>query len=415
MRNLVQGPPVDAPVEVKIQGQDITVLRNLGDEVRSIMANLDLVTQARASVNGGNPQIRFEIDEVKARLLGLDVADIAGQLDTALVGITGGSLIEGTEQLPVRVRLGDEVRSDLSAIVSMPILLPNAPAVSATGVFPAVPLSELARPVLEPAESTITRTDGVRENTIQAFIVPGVLPEEALQDVLEALDASGFVLPQGYSMSLGGDSDARSNTVGNSAGVCRADCHLVDCHHCADLQFVPPDRCDVGRLCMLSAGTVDAVTGRHAIPIRDHRDHWRDWVNRCIDQRGDHHSDWFAKGPGCKSGRSARHGAGCVGIKPPHHLDNHHHVRRVPSPDPWRGRVLAALCRGNRRGCFAVDRGVFLLHAALLCDVVPKTVRRGMPACHPDIRARQCGCPACRRIRLLTPEGRVLFGFANLF
>ena len=45
--------------------------------------------------------------------------------------------------------------------------------------------------------------------------MPGVLPEEALQDVLEALDASGFVLPQGYSMSLGGDSDARSNTVGN--------------------------------------------------------------------------------------------------------------------------------------------------------------------------------------------------------
>ncbi|MCA0928074.1 efflux RND transporter permease subunit [Ruegeria profundi] len=215
VRNLVQGPPVAAPVEVKIQGQDITVLRNLGDEVRSIMANLDLVTQARASVNGGNPQIRFEIDEVKARLLGLDVADIAAQLDTALVGVTGGSLIEGTEQLPVRVRLGDEVRSDLSTIVSMPILLPNAAAVSATGAFPAVPLSELAQPVIEPAESVITRTDGIRENTIQAFIVPGVLPEEALRDVLQALDASGFTLPNGYTMTLGGDSDARSSTVGN--------------------------------------------------------------------------------------------------------------------------------------------------------------------------------------------------------
>ncbi len=215
VRNLVQGPPVAAPVEVKIQGQDIAVLRHLGDEVRSVMANLDLVTQARASVNGGNPQIRFEIDEVKARLLGLDVADIAGQLDTALVGITGGSLIEGTEQLPVRVRLGDEVRSDLRTIVGMPILLPNAAEVSATGVFPAVPLSELARLIIEPAESVITRTDGIRENTIQAFIVPGVLPEEALQDVLQALDASGFALPQGYTMSLGGDSDARSSTVGN--------------------------------------------------------------------------------------------------------------------------------------------------------------------------------------------------------
>lgn len=215
VRNLVQGPPVAAPVEVNIQGQDVTVLRALGDELRSVMANLDLVTQARASINGGNPQVRYDIDEVKARLLGLDVADIADQLNTALVGVTGGSLIEGTEQLPVRVRLGDDIRSDLRAISSMPILLPDAAAISQSGAFPAVPLSELAKPVIEPAESTITRTNGVRENTIQAFIVPGVLPEEALRDVLAELDATGFTLPQGYKMSLGGDSDARSDTVGN--------------------------------------------------------------------------------------------------------------------------------------------------------------------------------------------------------
>lgn len=215
VRDLVQGPPVDAPVEVKLKGQDIAVLRELGDEVRAVMANLDLVTQARAGMSGGIPQIRFQIDEVKARLLGLDVTDIAAQLNAALVGVTGGSLVEGTEQLPVRVRFGDSVRSDLGTISTMPILLPNATALSATGVFPAVPLSELAQPIVEPAQSVITRSNGVRENTIQAFIVPGVLPEEALQDVLAALDASGFALPAGYTMSLGGDSDARSNTVGN--------------------------------------------------------------------------------------------------------------------------------------------------------------------------------------------------------
>ncbi|MEM9968531.1 MAG: efflux RND transporter permease subunit [Pseudomonadota bacterium] len=215
VRGLVQGPPVDAPVEITIKGQDIPTLRRLGDEVRAIMADLELVTQARAGVNGGAPQVRFEIDEVKARLLGLDVTDIAAQLNTALVGVTGGSLVEGTERLPVRVRMGDGLRGDLRAIADMPILLPNAPAVSAGGSFPGVPLSELANPVVEPSESVITRSDGLRENTIQAFIVPGVLPEEALQDVLAALDARGFDLPLGYTLELGGDSDARSNTVGN--------------------------------------------------------------------------------------------------------------------------------------------------------------------------------------------------------
>lgn len=215
VRGLVQGPPVDAPVEITIKGQDIATLRQLGDEVRAIMADLDLVTQARASVNGGAPQMRFEIDEVKARLLGLDVADIASQMNAALIGVTGGSLVEGTQQLPVRVRMGDGLRADLQAIADMPIVLPGAAAISATGAYPAVPLSELANPVVEPSESVISRTNGIRENTVQAFIVPDVLPEEALQDVLAALDARGFSLPAGVTMELGGDSDARSSTVGN--------------------------------------------------------------------------------------------------------------------------------------------------------------------------------------------------------
>ncbi|MGD1883718.1 MAG: efflux RND transporter permease subunit [Paracoccaceae bacterium] len=215
VRSIVQGPPVAAPVEIEIIGPDMETLRQLGDEARALMADNDLVTHVRSGVNGGAPQIRFQIDEVAARLLGLNLTDVAAQLDAALVGVTGGSLIEGTEQLPIRVRLGDGLRGDLAAIADMPIVLPGAAAVSATGAFPAVPLSEIATPVLEPAHSVITRSDGERSNTVQAFILPDILPEEALQLILSDLDAAGFEMPPGYRMVLGGDSDARANTVGN--------------------------------------------------------------------------------------------------------------------------------------------------------------------------------------------------------
>ncbi|MEL7097314.1 MAG: efflux RND transporter permease subunit [Pseudomonadota bacterium] len=215
VRGIVQGPPVAAPVEIRIEGQDPAELRRLGDEVRAIMAGLDQVTTVRTGTNGGAPQIRFDIDEVQARLLGLNVTDVAAQLNAALVGVTGGSLVEGTEQLPVRVRMGGDLRGNLAAIADMPILLPGAGALSAQGIYPAVPLSALATPLLEPAEGVIIRRDGQRENTVQAFLVPGVLPEEALQDVLAQLDASGFDLPVGYELKLGGDSDARDDTLGN--------------------------------------------------------------------------------------------------------------------------------------------------------------------------------------------------------
>ncbi|MEM6728075.1 MAG: efflux RND transporter permease subunit, partial [Pseudomonadota bacterium] len=215
VRGIVQGPPVAAPVELRIEGQDQKELRRLGDEIRAIMAGLDLVTTVRTGTNGGSPQIRYEIDEVQARLLGLNVTDVAAQLNAALVGVTGGSLVEGTEQLPVRVRMGDGLRSDLGAISDMPILLPGAAALSAAGTYPAVPLSAIAEPVLEPAEGVIIRRDGQRENTVQAFLVPDVLPEEGLQDVMAALDAAGFTVPDGYELKIGGDADARDDTLNN--------------------------------------------------------------------------------------------------------------------------------------------------------------------------------------------------------
>ncbi len=215
VRDLVQGPPVAAPIEVRLVGPDLDVLRSLGNEARAIMADLPLITQVRAGVVSGTPKLRYEIDEPAVRLLGMNLTDVATQLEAGLVGVTGGSLVEGTDQLPVRVRFGDDMRSSLENVNDLPILIPNAAALSGTGLLPIVPFSELARTVLEPAESVITRRNGERVNTVQAFIMPGVLPEEALQDTLAALDARGFDVPLGYRIELGGDSDARSDTVGN--------------------------------------------------------------------------------------------------------------------------------------------------------------------------------------------------------
>ena len=215
VRGLVQGPPVAAPIEVRLVGPDMTVLREYGDQARALMAGLPIITQVRSGVSGGAPNVRFDIDETAARLVGLNITDIAAQLENGMVGTTGGSLVEGTDQLPVRVRFDRDAFTDLAAVSDLPVLLPNAPSVSTTGAFPAVPLSELATPVLEAAESVVTRRNGERVNVVQAFIVPDVLPEEALQSVLAEFDAAGFALPPGYRMELGGDSDARSNTVGN--------------------------------------------------------------------------------------------------------------------------------------------------------------------------------------------------------
>ncbi|MEM7695537.1 MAG: efflux RND transporter permease subunit [Pseudomonadota bacterium] len=212
VRGLVQGPPVDAPVELRIVGPDLDVLRERAAALRILIADTPTVTVVRDTVVGAAAEVSVAINEAKAERLGLDPGAIARQLEASLEGVTGGTLLEGTEELPVRVRLGDERRADPSALLDLPIL-PATPV--AGGAFPAVPLSAIGAVRVEPSEPIIVRRNGERVNTVQAFVLRDVLPEEALADIRARIDEAGFALPPGYRLEIGGDSDARSDTLGN--------------------------------------------------------------------------------------------------------------------------------------------------------------------------------------------------------
>ena len=213
IRGLTQGPPVNAPVELRLVGQDIDALRRAGDDLRARAAQVSSIALLRTGISGGAPKLTLQVDEARARLLGLDLGQIARQMEAGLEGVTGGSLLEGTEELPVRVRLGAGLRGDPVAIGDMPILPPGAVQVAATGQFPAVPLSTLGALRLEPSESTITRRNGERVNTVQAYLLPGVLPAAALAEAMALLAAEGYAPPPGIRLETGGDSDARNSTV----------------------------------------------------------------------------------------------------------------------------------------------------------------------------------------------------------
>ncbi|MEM6617648.1 MAG: efflux RND transporter permease subunit, partial [Pseudomonadota bacterium] len=143
VRGLVQGPPVAAPVEIRLIGDDLETLRDLGDEVRQIMMGVDSVLVARGTIGPGAPKAVVDVDEAEARLMGLELGGIARQLQSSLEGVTGGSMVEGAVELAIRVRLGDASRQDLQAIRDLPILLPDAARLSAEGRWPALPLSAI--------------------------------------------------------------------------------------------------------------------------------------------------------------------------------------------------------------------------------------------------------------------------------
>ncbi|MEO1192872.1 MAG: efflux RND transporter permease subunit [Pseudomonadota bacterium] len=217
VRGLVQGPPVAAPLEMRIVGSDLDVLRQLGQEARALMSQVPSVTHTKAQLPGGAPKLLFTLDEDKARLAGLDLVSAARQLDHLAEGATGGSLVEGSEELPVRVRLAKEARDSGQEIGALDLVAPAGSTLAKSGTYPGVPLSALGSSSLVPAETPITRKDGERINTVQGFILRDVLPEEALKDLQAVLAEDPLQLPPGYRIEWGGDTDERAETTQNLA------------------------------------------------------------------------------------------------------------------------------------------------------------------------------------------------------
>ncbi|MEM7579195.1 MAG: efflux RND transporter permease subunit [Cyanobacteria bacterium P01_A01_bin.80] len=213
VKQLEQGPPFEAPVEMRIFGPDIQQLRILGAKVREILTQIPDVTHVRDDLTETLPKLGLKVDEEQARLVGLDNTAIAQQLQTYLEGSVGGSILESTENLPVRVRIANSNRGDLSQIASLN-LQPSQQGGSEQNLRP---LSALGNFSLIPQLAKISRRDEQRVNTVQAFISAGVLPSVVLGELQERLEAEKFEsqLPPGYRYEFGGEQAESGEATGN--------------------------------------------------------------------------------------------------------------------------------------------------------------------------------------------------------
>ncbi|MEL7354203.1 MAG: efflux RND transporter permease subunit [Cyanobacteria bacterium P01_A01_bin.116] len=212
VRQLEQGPPFPAPIELRLYGAEMPRLRALGNQLRGKLADIPNVIHTRAGLTEAQPKLALAIDEVAARRTGLSNGDIASQLSSTLDGAVGGSLLEDTEDIPLRVQVGTADRGDLSAIASTDLLSNSSPS---AGNNPSVPLSAIADITLVPNIATIAHYNGQRINTVQAFLSAGALPDDVLTRFQQQLEAEGFELPAGYRIEYGGEADARGSAVGN--------------------------------------------------------------------------------------------------------------------------------------------------------------------------------------------------------
>lgn len=208
-----QGPPTAAPIELKIFGPDLATLDALGDQIRQILATTPGVTTTVAGMRMGEPVARVNVDEAAAELAGIRLDNLASRLRADFDGAPGGSILEGVEEMPVRVIAAANRRSSVSDLASAPLL--TSPE---SGILSA-PVSALGEVGLSPEVASIRRQDGNRMNPIYAYLEPFSLPAPVLEDFLARLDAAGVELPPGYSLQIGGEAEARGDALGNLFGT----------------------------------------------------------------------------------------------------------------------------------------------------------------------------------------------------
>ncbi len=221
LRQLEQGPPFEAPIEVRVSGPDARSLREIGDQLRLLMSETPHIHTTRASFSESLPKVSFEVDEQKARLAGLYFTGIASELNSTLEGITGGTILEASEELPVRVRVSGERQKDLNDIASLDLLVPissqsrNDP--NDNG-YRGIPLSAISDMNLKAETVSIERLNGERLNEVQAYIDAGVLPSKVQNDFEQRLSQADFEIPGGYKLEWGGAKQERDEAVSALAG-----------------------------------------------------------------------------------------------------------------------------------------------------------------------------------------------------
>ena len=205
-----QGPPVDAPISLRVIGADLNQLRAAGEQLRGLLAQIDTVTFTRATLSVAEPKYVFEPDENRAAAAGLRTGDLSRLLNASLLGAHAGTVQEGSTEIDVTVRLDNEFRDQANDLGALPVI-------GAGGTM--VPLEQLGRWVLKPGASAIERYQGERVVTVQAFLHPYTLPDTALSEFQRLLDESDFQLGSGLRMEIGGEAEESGESVNNLMSI----------------------------------------------------------------------------------------------------------------------------------------------------------------------------------------------------
>ena len=180
-RRLEQGPPLAAPVEVRLYGTDLAELHDTATEVRALLRGVEGAEDVRSNEGLGIAVLGVDIDDAHAGRHGIDRARISGSLYGQTSGIPAGVYRGGEDPTPIVVRGGDGEDTSLTRLRGIDVPGKRGP----------VPLLEVADTRIEMAPAVLHHRNGRRVVAVLAEVEAGstyAAVVKALEPQLQALD-----------------------------------------------------------------------------------------------------------------------------------------------------------------------------------------------------------------------------------
>lgn len=197
-RRIEQGPPVNAPIEVILYGDDLSELRDAAARVSALLRTVPGAVDVRHDLSMGVPTLRFDVYDPAAARLGLGRDDVALALLAQTRGLEIGTLRDGDEPVPIVLRGVEGERTPTELLGSVRVSSPASPA--------SVPVLQVAGERVEWAPAAIRHHDRRRVAHVHAQLDEGSSYSEVLSELRSRLSEAS--LPEGVSLRYGGDAEA---------------------------------------------------------------------------------------------------------------------------------------------------------------------------------------------------------------
>ncbi|HEU4551335.1 MAG TPA: efflux RND transporter permease subunit [Chitinophaga sp.] len=209
VKNFEQGPPVAAPVEVRLFGDNLDTLRMLAGNVEALLQRTPGTMYVDNPVSLLKSDIRVAVQSEKAQLLGVPSINIDRTVRLAVAGLNVGKYTDNNDNdYDILLTRAHEGRPTLDVFRNLYVNdIQGKP----------VPLNQVADLTLEASPEKINHQEKRRVVAVKAFVQKGFLVDRVITGVTGKMDK--LTLPAGYSYEMGGEVESRENSFGGFMSI----------------------------------------------------------------------------------------------------------------------------------------------------------------------------------------------------